>query len=85
MRRGNDTLAQAARILSGEVRHVDVRTQQALSDDGETAQPRTGRCRNGMREVRWNAFLFFAIDENRDILLIRNGEENGIVSVVFCN
>ena len=55
MRCGNDTIAQAARILSGEVRHVDVRTQQALSDDGETAQPRTGRCRNGMCKIRRNA------------------------------
>ena len=55
MWRSNDQIAEAAGILSGEVRHVDGRTQQALSDDGETAQSRTGRCRYVVREARRTA------------------------------
>ncbi len=34
-----------------EVRNMDVRTQQALSPDGETTQPWAGRCRTGLRET----------------------------------
>ena len=32
-----NTLAEAVRILSAEVRNMDVRSEQALSYDGETA------------------------------------------------
>ena len=39
MWRSNDQIAQATGVLPAEVRNLDVRTQQALSDDGEAAQP----------------------------------------------
>ena len=48
MRDCNDKIAQTVDVLSGKVRHLDVRIEQTLSYDGETAQSRTGRCRYGM-------------------------------------
>ena len=51
MRGSDDTVAQAAGILSGEVRDVDVRAEQALSAYGEAAQPRTGRRGISLREA----------------------------------
>ena len=44
MRRGDDSSAEAAGLLREEVRHVGLRIQQALPNDGEAAQPRTGGC-----------------------------------------
>ena len=51
MRRGAYPPAQAVRILSGKVRNVDVRAQQALPADGEAAQPGAGGCGAGLREA----------------------------------
>ena len=56
MRRGDDTPAEAARLLRPEVRHVGLRIQQALSDDGEAAQPRSGGRRHRVGEPDWRAW-----------------------------
>ena len=50
MRRGIDTLVEAAKLLQGKVRHIDLRPQQTLSDDGEATQPRSGGCRHCLCE-----------------------------------
>ena len=46
MWRGNDSPAEAAALLRKEIRHLGLRIQQTLSDDGETAQSRSGGCRH---------------------------------------
>ena len=50
MRSGHDKAAQTAELLRRKIRLLDVRSQQTLSHDGETAQPRAGRRRTGLRE-----------------------------------
>ena len=43
-----DTTAETAGILSGKVWNLDVWLEQAVSADGKTTQPRTGRRRAGL-------------------------------------
>ena len=45
MWRCHDPASEAAAVLQGKVWYPDVRSEQALSPDGETAQPRAGRRR----------------------------------------
>ena len=52
MWRGNDQIAQTTGVLPAEVRYVDVRAQQTLSDDGETTQPWTGGSWYGLCQTR---------------------------------
>ena len=53
MRRGDDSPAEAAGLLRPQVWLVGLRIQQALPDDGETAQPRSGGGRHCLGEPDW--------------------------------
>jgi amidophosphoribosyltransferase len=52
MRDRPGAVEEAAVLLSGEVRHPALGLVPAVPADGEAAQPRTGRGRRGLREVR---------------------------------
>ena len=43
MRCSHDTVTETVVVLPREIRHMDVRTEQALSAHGKTTQPGAGR------------------------------------------
>src|SRR5690625_3119904 len=53
MRHCDGPALKAARLLSRKIRKPALRLRQTFSPDGETAQPRSGRCGDRVPEVRY--------------------------------
>ena len=70
-----DTTAETAGILSGKVWNLDVWLEQAVSADGKTTQPRTGRRR--LRSQRGSRERELDVRAERGTDEVQNREAGG--------